>query len=424
MRAIAKQIPPFWAVQLVAWPAYGVVSFLGVLPYVGLAPHLDSMRSALATKIAFTLAGFAASSALRIVYRRESMNGSTRDNNSSAPPARPQSWIRIAAIAIALSYAAGAFATLCSNAAREIVSGIVLGGSWSGFFGGAINASAVFLAWSACYFAVRSYQSAENEKRAALKANALAHQAQLEMLRSQVNPHFLFNALNSIHALVEENPARAQLAVEELSDFLRYSLARTKVSDVPLWEEIEVLERYLSIEKIRFEEKLVVSVDIDARTREIRVPGFLLHPLLENAIKYGMQTSAMPLQIALKAERVNGSLRLAVANTGKWIERENGDGRSDQRGKNESDGSEREVLKRGKNGTEVNERGEEKRGRGVGAGAGLGLQIMQQRLEQAFPGRHTFETAQRNGWVENEITIELNAAHTTEPGVSSTGFSL
>jgi two-component system LytT family sensor kinase len=354
-------ISSFWAAQLIAWPAYGIVSFVGVLPYVGLAPHLDSIRSAFFSKVAFTAAGFFASGLLRLFYSRESE--------------RSSSWVRIALAVIALSYGAGMLATLCGNTARELVSGKVLGGGWSGFFGGAINASAVFLAWSACYFAVRNYQSAENQKKAALRANALAHQAQLEMLRSQVNPHFLFNALNSVHALVKGDPARAQTAIEELSDFLRYSLARARISDVPLSEEIEVLERYLAIEKIRYEEKLSVRVDIGLPAMQIRVPGLLLHPLLENAIKYGMQTSAMPLQIRLEAERVGDSLRVMIANTGRWVVR--GDAREMELG---------------------------------GAGTGLGLRLVRERLEQAFPGRHQFACVEQNGWVENSIEINLTRA--------------
>ena len=353
-----RALPQFWLMQWIAWPAYGVVSFLGVLPYVGVAPHLDSVRSAFFSKLAFALAGIFASSVLRILYQREEARGA--------------SWPRIAVSVAALSYTAGMLATLCGNAAREMVSGKVLGGGWSGFFGGAINASAVFLAWSACYFAVRNYQSAENEKKAALRANALAHQAQLEMLRSQVNPHFLFNALNSVHALVREDPERARTAIEELSDFLRYSLARARISDVPLAEEIEVLERYLAIEQIRYEEKLSVRVDIGSQAMQIRVPGLLLHPLLENAIKYGMQTSAMPLQIRLEAERVGDSLRVMIANTGRWVVR--GEVRAEDFGD---------------------------------AGTGLGLKLVRDRLEQAFPGRHQFACAEQNGWVENSIEIEL-----------------
>jgi two-component system, LytTR family, sensor kinase len=346
----------FWTLQFVAWPAYGLVSFFGVLPYVGLGPHLDSVRSALFSKIAFTAIGLIASSGLGLFYRYESGRGS--------------SWMRIAISAVASSYVAGACATFGANAARVLGRRTYIGGGWSGYLGGAVTASAVFLAWSACYFAIRSYQALESQKRTALRANALAHRAQLETLRSQINPHFLFNALNSIHALVIENPTRATTAIEELADFLRSSLTCIKAPDIPLCEEIETLERYLALEKIRFEEKLSATVNIDEKAGEVRVPGFLLHPILENAIKYGMQTSAMPLQIRLTAERLGTSLRVAIANTGHWA----------------SSVDDFQMKAR----------------------TGLGLQIVKQRLEHLYPGRHQFSCAECDGWVENVIVIQLS----------------
>jgi two-component system LytT family sensor kinase len=350
-----SEIAAFWTIQMIGWPAYGLVSFLGVLPYVGLAPHLDSVRSALFSKVAFAGAGIVISSALRLLYRREGDCGS--------------SWLRISTLVVTASYVAGTFATLVANAARLFAGGKYPGEGLSGYLGGAVNASAVFLAWSACYFAIRSYQALETQKRDTLRASALAHQAQLETLRSQINPHFLFNALNSIHALVEENPKRATTAIEELADFLRYSLTCIKVPDVPLCQEIEILERYLALEKIRFEEKLCAEVRLDAAARDVRVPGFLLHPILENAIKYGMQTSAMPLQIHLTAERSGASLRVAIANTGHWAR------------------SSDDFQPRSR--------------------TGLGLQIVRQRLEHLYPGRHEFSYGERNGWVENVIVIQL-----------------
>jgi LytS/YehU family sensor histidine kinase len=282
---------------------------------------------------------------------------------------RDGSWIRIAPMAIVLCYLAALFASICANAARLLVSGRFIETSLASLLGGAVNASAVFLAWSACYFAIHNYQALEERKHDTLKANALAHRAQLEMLRSQVSPHFLFNALNSVHALVQEDPRRAQIVVEELSDFLRYSLTQSRGIAVPLSAEIEVLEKYLAIEKIRFEEKLLVRFTIQNQTEKYTVPGLLLHPLVENAVKYGMQTSEMPLQIRLTAGREGDCLRLAIANSGHWV------------------APDEPVVGR--------------------SGMGLGLTLVRQRLEQEYPGRHKFLTQERNGWVENVIVINL-----------------
>lgn len=334
---------PFWRLQLICWPAYGLITFIGVVPYIGLAPHLDSWQSALVSKIAFAAAGFACSSALGVLYSRQNQ------------------WTRVVPFAIALSYIAGLLITGGSNFVRELAGGGHLGDSWTRFFGGAINASAVFLAWSACYFAIRSYSAFEAERREKIEANAIAHRAQLEALRSQVNPHFLFNSLNSIHALVSENPARAQIAIEELAELLRYSLAQSQTLKVPLAEEIEVLERYLALERLRFEEKLSATIDVAPQALRTPVPAFLLHPMLENAIKYGMQTSAMPLQVRLTAERRGDSLRLAIANTGRWV--------------------------------------------AAGQGNSRGLEIVRDRLNHEYPGRHELTCRESNGWVESVIVI-------------------
>jgi two-component system LytT family sensor kinase len=150
----------------------------------------------------------------------------------------------------------------------------------------------------------------------------------------------------------------------------RYSLSQGKTEKVPLSQEIAVLGRYLALEKIRFEEKISVSIEVQSRANDIRVPPFLLHPLLENAVKYGMQTSPMPLQIQLTAIQDGDSLRLAVANTGRWVS------------------AEESILN-------------------VSRG-GHGLQIVQQRLEQEYPSEHRFESRENNGWVENVIVIPLS----------------
>ena len=346
----------FWKVQVAAWTGYGFVSFLGVLPYVGVAPHLDSLRSALFTKAAFAVAGLVASSLMRLVYRSR-----YRSQHRRGIP-----WTQVVS-AIALSYAAGIFATICSNEARVLAGGVYLGNGWPRLLSGGVNAWAVFLAWSACYFATRSYRALEEQMRDALRATALAHQAKLELLQSQINPHFLFNALNSIHALAGEDPGRAQNAVEQLADFLRYALTKSNMPSVSLSEEIDTLNRYLALEKIRFEEKLLTRVHLESEARNFRVPSFLLHPLLENAIKFGMRTSAMPLSIQVSAKHAGDSVRLCVSNTGKWI-----------------NGFEPAPDK---------------------AGTGVGLQLVRQRLEQAFPGRHRFEIAEREGQVESVISI-------------------
>ena len=180
--------------------------------------------------------------------------------------------------------------------------------------------SMVILSWSTLYFGIKFWLEWENEKKKTKEANALAQSAQLQMLRYQLNPHFLFNSLNSIRALIDEDKSNAKNMITELSEFLRYSLISKNFKDVPLIDEIEAIEHYFAIEKKRYEEKLDVKIEIEPLAEDYPVLSFLIHPLTENAVKYGMQTSKLPLTISIRAKVIENRLNIEVCNSGKWIE--------------------------------------------------------------------------------------------------------
>jgi two-component system, LytTR family, sensor kinase len=180
----------------------------------------------------------------------------------------------------------------------------------------ALDYTMTILGWSAIYFGIKYWQKWQTERENALRSVALANKAQLEMLRYQLNPHFLFNALNSIRASVDEDAARAKEMITRLSEFLRYSLVGESEKKIPLREEIEAVRNYLAIEKIRFEEKLEIDFEIEKAAEDFCVPCFLLNPLVENAIKHGLQTSAKPLQLKISANVLDNKLVLEVANSG------------------------------------------------------------------------------------------------------------
>jgi sensor histidine kinase YesM len=177
----------------------------------------------------------------------------------------------------------------------------------------------VFL-WLILYYGIRFFLDLRTERETSREAQIQAQQAQLEMLRYQLNPHFLFNSLNSIWALVDEDPAAVKKMVNELSDFLRYSLLFDHQPYKPLSHEIEALQNYFSIEKKRFQEKLFIDLDIDENTKNCRVLSFILQPFVENAIKFGMLTSEMPVRIGLSSRLENNDLIINVSNTGTWVE--------------------------------------------------------------------------------------------------------
>jgi hypothetical protein len=180
--------------------------------------------------------------------------------------------------------------------------------------------AAVLLLWSLLYLALLYWRDQRIQKELIGRAEALAHQAQLRMLRYQVNPHFLFNALNSIGALAGEAPERVQRMIGELSGFLRYSLLDAERLEVLLRDELRAVTHYLEVEKVRFEDDLEVRIELEPDAARRPLPAFLVLPLVENAIKHGQRTSAMPLRIEIAARVERGStLCIEVKNTGAWV---------------------------------------------------------------------------------------------------------
>lgn len=227
----------------------------------------------------------------------------------------------------------------------------------------ALDYAMTVTAWSAVYFGIKYWQKWQTERENALQSSALANKAQLEMLRYQLNPHFLFNALNSIRASVDEDAKRAKEMITSLSEFLRYSLLNESAKKIPLGEELEAVRNYLAIEKIRFEEKLVVEFDIEKQAEDFRVPAFLLNPLVENAIKHGLKSGAKPLKIIISAKIIDKKLLVEVLNSGEIQNGFNTDGN------------------------------------------GIGLKNVRERLEKLFGEKGKFELMQENDFVKARIEI-------------------
>lgn len=142
----------------------------------------------------------------------------------------------------------------------------------------------------------------------------LVREAEINMLKAQINPHFLFNALNSISLLTKKAPEKAREMIIKLSDYLRYSLRFGHESTISFKEEIENMERYLEIEKIRFGDKLVYHKEIPPESENFPIPNMILQPLLENAIKHGVYESTEPILIEIKAEVGKNRLHISIEN--------------------------------------------------------------------------------------------------------------
>lgn len=171
-----------------------------------------------------------------------------------------------------------------------------------------------YFSWTAAYLALSYSITVQEQERHAAELAVKAQEAQVRALRYQINPHFLFNTLNAIAALVRDAPARAEEMVVQLSDFFRRSLAVNPMEDLTLSEEVELQRLYLEIERTRFPDRLRFDVALDDGSADARVPALLLQPLVENAVKHGVARSEAPACIRIRARLDGPVVEIVVEN--------------------------------------------------------------------------------------------------------------
>ncbi|RFP09662.1 MULTISPECIES: sensor histidine kinase [unclassified Duganella] len=175
----------------------------------------------------------------------------------------------------------------------------------------------VYLVWNIFYMAVLSLRRANRLEQEALRLEISAKDAELRALQAQVNPHFFFNSMNSVRALIYEDQDSAAQMIDQLASVMRYALQSGQHDTVPLAAEIEAVQAYLAIEKIRFEERMRVSVEIGLGLDQVRIPPMALQTLVENAVKYGVETSPTGSEIRIRAQRMDdGKIHIEIANLG------------------------------------------------------------------------------------------------------------
>jgi two-component system LytT family sensor kinase len=225
------------------------------------------------------------------------------------------------------------------------------------YFGAILLNFSLLAAWTALYYGINYFLLLEDQIRQREKLEGQASTAQLAMLRYQLNPHFLFNTLNSISTLVLlKQTERANAMLARLSSFLRYTLANEPTAKVTLAQEVETLKLYLEIEKMRFEDRLRPHFRIEPETIGSRLPSLLLQPLIENAIKYAVTPAENGADIWITASREGQAVRIEVA--------DNGNGEGGEFAASQS--------------------------------TGVGLANIRDRLSQAYGGANRFETRQND----------------------------
>ena len=187
---------------------------------------------------------------------------------------------------------------------------------YRGLFMHFITASVVIFAYTVvAWYAVTNYREAKESRLESAELGALLQQAQLQALRSQLNPHFLFNTLHSIAELIHENPRHAEQMVLQLGELLRKSL-ETQALEVPLREELDFIRSYLAIEQTRLGDRLELVWKVDPAVLDARVPSLLLQPIVENAIRHGIAVSSRGGRLEIAAARADDQLRLEVRDNG------------------------------------------------------------------------------------------------------------
>jgi two-component system, LytTR family, sensor kinase len=176
------------------------------------------------------------------------------------------------------------------------------------------------IAWASLYLTLGYAREVREAERTASRFAQAAQDAELRSLRYQVNPHFLFNTLNSLSSLViKGDNVRAEAMIQSLSGFYRTSLSSDPLEDVTLIEEVELQQRYLEIEAVRYPERLRTVINIPAELENVRLPGMILQPLVENAIKYGVSRTNRPVTVTISAERAGDAIQIGVTDDGEAV---------------------------------------------------------------------------------------------------------
>jgi two-component system LytT family sensor kinase len=349
----------FWALQLLGWSGWGFTFYLAAIVWASHVRYSQYMPMAAAMGLIISLG-------LRQIYR--------------------YTWDYQPRHRIAVALVASAAAGVLWRMGRETVFGhlfvqkeklmMELQG-WDLVFVRLpefVTAWMVMLSWTGLYFGIKYYQLLQEERERGLKSEAMAHEAQLKMLRYQLNPHSLFNTLNAISTLVlDKDNTLANTMLTRLSHFLRYSLDNDPMQKVSLAQEIEAVQLYLDIEKVRFDERLQLQFEIEEAAKSALIPSLLLQPLAENAIKYAIAQSIKGGTIKIAARVFAGELLLEVSDDGPGLDSDNGKGKGKGNG-------------------------------GASPRRGVGLVNTRERLQELYGKNHSFRLAQTD---PHGVTIHI-----------------
>jgi two-component sensor histidine kinase len=345
----------FWTLHVGGWLGYGISQYLGTLLYDNKYEHMTGYMTVIAIA---AVSGFFLSLELRYIYRR-------------LWTLSPR--VMIVGALVSCYLFALVWRVIINSAYLQFTSDSMQWEmkSWLEFFSNAMASTYLLLCWTGLYFGFKYYDSLQKQREATLRAAALAQEAQLKMLRYQLNPHFLFNTLNAISTLILDNENRtANQAVMRLSEFLRYTLDQDPMKKVTLRQEIEAMNLYLTTEKLRFADRLKLEFAIEERALEALGPSLLLQPLIENAVKFAVSPSEKGGSVRVEGRVRGAMLELVVADDGPGLNT----------------------------------------GAAPGAGRGVGLRNSRERLAALYEDNHRFATLDNKPGLRIELGLPLEMA--------------
>ena len=291
---LQRRAPSFWPLQIGGWALYGLATAVSYIPFRHMREAVDYQAAFLCSTF---LASFILYACCRFLWRR------------STPLASALF------LSVGFSYILGVLCTVVSALTALHLAGDHTPLSWSMVAARAFEGTIILIAWSALYFGIKHYGTVEEQRTSLLESEATAREAQLQALRYQLQPHFLFNTLNAISSLVvSKQPERATEMIAKLAALLRNTLSFPEAHLVTFREELAVTEEYLSIEQVRFGTRLAVSLSVSPEASEAQVPRFLLQPIVENAIRHGIARCPNGGEVSIRAYVVGGQLRIDIEN--------------------------------------------------------------------------------------------------------------
>lgn len=310
MKMNFQQIPKYWLFQLLGWGFFIAINTF----FAATFNQIDDLYIGRLTT--FVGVGFLMSHVMRLLINKLKLL--SRSLNAQIIGFILISFVFAIIVGAAETYLTILFGLEYKEEIKLGLSQQIIGNSFYSFI--------YLFIWNCIYFIYHYVSESRKQQVDTLKLETLVKSLELKTIKAHINPHFIFNAMNSIRALIDENPERARHAITALSNILRSSMLFDQQETISLEKEMKIVEDYLALEHIRFEDRLSVVYEIDDETLDNPVPPMMLQMLVENAIKHGISKSVNGGEIKISSSENDGLFQLVVQNTGHLEEKINHEG--------------------------------------------------------------------------------------------------